>query len=719
MVFQHICLSLSLVSKINPSPDWIVGVSLENLCMPNGSWVDSRVIDLYPWDAGTNSGVSYQDPGSETQPRESIHRITSCNPEDERSPFYDITCAPIKPVARLHVLKQREYKKECNNGGMINGMINPSWGSPNAPSINGDNVYAGTGIGPNIRPETATDSQFQYGEYGDSPSYSGDQSRYSSSRSRGSSSSSSSGSRSRGSNPCALTSWSSWTGCSHSCDSGSRSRSRKFVNSIGSQINNCNKDLLFEKQPCKNLPKCQTKRYDGGFDPFFDENELSEYSSPWSNRPPSRSLTRETEEESYKKSYLHKTKPQAQVGSPPVYSPPPAPPADPYSDPYNQYSGYYKQPGYPPRNNHPSSARYNPYKDMGYYGYTYAGPPVQRYNQPSYLSDEEERTEEREARCEVTPWGDWSHCSTDCGTGTRTRTRHYTDINTNHCTEELLEDDSCEQTSGCSAEITVQTTTTANYLKRKHTTRNRPNNIGQISKKTTQRPQRLPAPKKLDSRRRRRKQFGQDDLQCAVAEWTEWSPCSVSCGTGYKIRTRIYRVPFIPNRVCDNTRLTQKHDCRMKTCWSNDYYDEDTLVGLPMIDKEYEDVDTLGLAGLPLEPYCSEAPHAGECWGSADRWYYNITRAACSQFRYTGCGGNRNNFKTESECLADCHHQLQSDQPAGDCLVTAWSAWSPCQAQPCGRGWSSQSRRILAPSSPRGKACPRKLDRKRRCRVQC
>ena len=34
------------------SPDWIVGVSMENLCLANGSWVDSRVVDLYPWDAG-------------------------------------------------------------------------------------------------------------------------------------------------------------------------------------------------------------------------------------------------------------------------------------------------------------------------------------------------------------------------------------------------------------------------------------------------------------------------------------------------------------------------------------------------------------------------------------------------------------------------------------------------------------------------------------------
>ena len=287
---------LSLVSKINPSPDWIVGVSLQNLCMPNGSWVDSRVIDLYPWDAGTNSGVTYMDPGSETHPREEIHRITSCNPHDDNSPFYDETCAPIKPVARLHVLKQREYKKQCNHDDHF--PVNPSWESPNAPSIR-----TGTGIGPNIQTETDTDSQFTYGDYEDTPSYRGDQSRYStsSSRSRGSNSrgsnsrssnsrssnsrgSSSRGSSSRSSNHCAMTNWSSWTGCSQTCGSASRSRSRKFVNTIGSQIRNCNKDQLFEKQICQNQPDCERKDYGGSFDPFFDENELSEFTSQWSGR---------------------------------------------------------------------------------------------------------------------------------------------------------------------------------------------------------------------------------------------------------------------------------------------------------------------------------------------------------------------------------------------------------------------------------------------------
>jgi len=191
---------------------------------------------------------------------------------------------------------------------------------------------------------------------------------------------------------------------------------------------------------------------------------------------------------------------------------------------------------------------------------------------------------------------------------------------------------------------------------------------------------------------------------------------------GYKIRTRIYRVPFIPNRVCDNTRLTQKHDCRMKTCWSNDYYDEDNLVGLPLVDKEYEDVDLV--VGRPLQPYCSEPLLTGECWSSVERWHYNATKATCSQFRYTGCGGNRNNFQSEEECLQECRparnlQSYQSDQPAGDCQVSEWSPWSSCSAQPCGRGWSSMYRRILVPASDHGRPCPSKLERRRRCKVQC
>lgn len=50
---------LSVVSMFGPSPDWVVGVSGLNLCTAECSWTDSLDIDLFPWDAGTDNGITY------------------------------------------------------------------------------------------------------------------------------------------------------------------------------------------------------------------------------------------------------------------------------------------------------------------------------------------------------------------------------------------------------------------------------------------------------------------------------------------------------------------------------------------------------------------------------------------------------------------------------------------------------------------------------------
>ena len=47
----------SLMQMI-PSPDWVVGVSKENLCLANCSWVENLTLDLFPWDIGTQRLVS-------------------------------------------------------------------------------------------------------------------------------------------------------------------------------------------------------------------------------------------------------------------------------------------------------------------------------------------------------------------------------------------------------------------------------------------------------------------------------------------------------------------------------------------------------------------------------------------------------------------------------------------------------------------------------------
>lgn len=70
------------VSMLGPSPDWIVGVSGLELCRTNCSWAENKELFLYPWDAGVDSGISYESPDSPTDPQLPITRsefiLVSC-----------------------------------------------------------------------------------------------------------------------------------------------------------------------------------------------------------------------------------------------------------------------------------------------------------------------------------------------------------------------------------------------------------------------------------------------------------------------------------------------------------------------------------------------------------------------------------------------------------------------------------------------------------------
>jgi spondin-1 len=106
---------VSLVSMIYPSPDWFVGVSGLELCMSNGSWLEEKVMNLYPYDAGTDSGPTYISSDQPTLPKEAIRRIKPNQPNDPRSPFHDPDNKDMKPLARLYLTRQRLYEKNCEN----------------------------------------------------------------------------------------------------------------------------------------------------------------------------------------------------------------------------------------------------------------------------------------------------------------------------------------------------------------------------------------------------------------------------------------------------------------------------------------------------------------------------------------------------------------------------------------------------------------------------
>jgi len=65
---------VTLVSMVAPSPDWFVGVSALSL-LQDGDWASELVVELHPYDAGTDSGTSYTSRDRDTVPPIPISRI--------------------------------------------------------------------------------------------------------------------------------------------------------------------------------------------------------------------------------------------------------------------------------------------------------------------------------------------------------------------------------------------------------------------------------------------------------------------------------------------------------------------------------------------------------------------------------------------------------------------------------------------------------------------
>ncbi|XP_043274071.1 papilin [Venturia canescens] len=64
---------------------------------------------------------------------------------------------------------------------------------------------------------------------------------------------------------------------------------------------------------------------------------------------------------------------------------------------------------------------------------------------------------------------------------------------------------------------------------------------------------------------------------------------------------------------------------------------------------------------------CREPVDIGSCSaGNYKRFYYDDDRQTCMPFLYTGCGGNRNNFKTFESCLNTCFRTSNEIDVGGD-----------------------------------------------------
>jgi len=71
---------LTLLSMIAPSPDWMIAVNSVSLVDGNGDWEGIIQLDLYPYDAGTDSGLDYTSPNLDTNPQEPISSLQGVAP---------------------------------------------------------------------------------------------------------------------------------------------------------------------------------------------------------------------------------------------------------------------------------------------------------------------------------------------------------------------------------------------------------------------------------------------------------------------------------------------------------------------------------------------------------------------------------------------------------------------------------------------------------------
>jgi len=127
---------VTVTSMIAPSPDWFVGVRDLSLLDDDNNWVDTLEVDLFVYDAGTDSGTNYNSPNQPTNPRQNIKRI-------QESPF--VVDGVVKPVGTFRFeLKKIDLASDGFYTVKDTEILNPS-GTPA--------VLKGVGLGGWLLPE--------------------------------------------------------------------------------------------------------------------------------------------------------------------------------------------------------------------------------------------------------------------------------------------------------------------------------------------------------------------------------------------------------------------------------------------------------------------------------------------------------------------------------------------------------------------------------------
>ena len=111
---------LTFVASFSESPDWFVGARNIEL-RPGGVWIEELEVDLFAWDAGTDSGADWDSADSATNPSANVTSLKGMGKFSD-TPIGKLTITMLVPPSNETNL--RVLKSDANS---LDGALNVYW----------------------------------------------------------------------------------------------------------------------------------------------------------------------------------------------------------------------------------------------------------------------------------------------------------------------------------------------------------------------------------------------------------------------------------------------------------------------------------------------------------------------------------------------------------------------------------------------------------------